>query len=125
MFSCRKDNGPDYVAAAPYLRCYEGKMVGIAAALLAIYVIPFPLVSFHRFYQARENRNSNLFASLWEGNKFWWWVPIVLDGRRVLIAVVTSQLTSVTTALVPTVTFVLLANLITLLVTRPYKIQSP
>lgn len=123
MFSCRKDNGPDYVAAAPYLRCYEGKMVGIAAALLAIYVIPFPLVSFHRFYQARENRNSNLFASLWEGNKFWWWVPIVLDGRRVLIAVVTSQLTSVTTALVPTVTFVLLANLITLLVTRPYKIQ--
>jgi len=47
----------------------------------------------------------------------------VLDGRRVLIAVVTSQLTSVTTALVPTVTFVLLANLIILLVTRPYKIQ--
>jgi len=123
-FNCRKDNGPDYVLAAPYIECHRPMMVLIASITVATFAAPFPLLSFWRFYRARKDNGSDLFASLREGNKLWWWVPLVLNGRRVLIAVVISLTPSGSTALIPTVSSVLLANLILLLVAKPYKIRN-
>ena len=100
-------------------------MVIVSSILLVVFVVPFPLASFRRFYRVSRNRavkeNSAILSALRAGRELWWWIPVVLDGRRVLIAVFVSLLPWQSLAQVPTVSLVLLANLIGLMMFRPYS----
>jgi len=122
-FNCRTDNGPPYVLAAPYLLCHRDDMVLASALLLSVFVIPFPLVSLWRHHRALHRDDKHLLGSLRDPAKHWWWIPVVLDGRRLVIAMLVALLPWQSAWLAPPVFLVLLSMLIAVLVLRPYYLN--
>ena len=91
-FNCRKDNGPDYMTSAPYLECHQSDRLTVSILLVLAFVVPFPLVSIWRFHRAKKANDKHLLGLLREPERMWWWVPVVMDGRRLVIAMLVSLL---------------------------------
>lgn len=108
---------------APYILCggeEHIEMKKIAFALLFLFVIPLPILSFVRYYRAHKRDSKELLSTIKDPH-LWWWNPVVMNGRRLVIALLVGLLPWQNAWLSPMVTLLLLGILLAVMSLHPYK----